>query len=198
MAGTAYSQTLAATGGSGTNLSWSVTSGSSQLTAIGLSLSSAGVLSGSAPVAGTAAFGVNVTDSASNTATASFTVSIYSALTLPAANPSSLPSGSINQAYTGAINASGGSGSGYLWSINGTAVPTNGTAFTLTDGLSASSSGGNTLTISGTPTTAGVVTLTNVTVKDSANDTAGSGLHSLRNGELLRGINRPDLPGSGA
>jgi hypothetical protein len=95
-------------------------------------------------------------------------------LTLPVANPTSLPSATINQQYNGAINASGGSGSGYVWSINGTAVPTDGTASVpLADGLGAFSTGGNTLTISGTPATAQTVTLTNVTVTDSANDNAG-------------------------
>jgi hypothetical protein len=74
--GAAYSQTLTASGGSGTGLSWTVTSGGSTLTAVGLSLSSGGVLSGSSPTAGSASFTVEVTDSASNTATANFSVSI--------------------------------------------------------------------------------------------------------------------------
>jgi hypothetical protein len=80
VAGMAYSQTLTASGGSGTGLSWTVTSGGSTLAAAGLSLSSGGVLSGSSPTAGSASFTVEVTDSASNTATASFSVTINNAL----------------------------------------------------------------------------------------------------------------------
>ena len=76
VAGTAYSQPLTASGGSGSGYSWTVTSGRSNLTAVSLSLSSSGVLSGSSPVAGTAAFNAKVTDSAGNTASQSFSVTI--------------------------------------------------------------------------------------------------------------------------
>ena len=74
--GTAYLQSLTTTGGSGTGYNWTVTSGGSSLTALGLSLSSGGVVSGSSPTAGTANFGVKVTDSAGNTATTNFAVTI--------------------------------------------------------------------------------------------------------------------------
>ena len=42
---TAYSATLSAVGGSGTGISWSITSGLSTLTAVNLSMSSGGVIS---------------------------------------------------------------------------------------------------------------------------------------------------------
>ena len=79
VAETAYSQTLTASGGSGTGYSWTVTSSGSSLTALGLSLSSGGVLSASSPTAGSASFTVELTDSASNTATAGFSVTINNA-----------------------------------------------------------------------------------------------------------------------
>jgi hypothetical protein len=151
--GTAYSQTLAAAGGTGTGYTWSVT-GTSNLATFNLALSAAGVLSGTPATSGTASFTAKVTDSGSNTATQAFTFSVYNALTLPAPNPSSLGAGTTGQAYTGSINASGGSGN-YTWTVTG--LPS--------DSLSSGSSGG-TLTISGTPTTATTVSF-GVSVKDT-------------------------------
>jgi hypothetical protein len=95
-------------------------------------------------------------------------------LSLPAANPTSLPSAIVSTTYSGAINAAGGSLSGYVWSINGSAVPINGTAFPLSDNLSAYNTGGSTLSINGLlGSTAQTITLTNVTVTDGAGDNAG-------------------------
>jgi hypothetical protein len=92
-------------------------------------------------------------------------------LTLPASG--ALPGATTNQVYSGAVNASGGSGSGYVFTVNGTPIPTNGSAVTISNSITVSNTGGNTLSIGGTPTLSGTVTLTNVTVTDSANDTAG-------------------------
>lgn len=64
--GTAYSQTLAATGGT-TPYTWTTTSGSLPA---GLTLSTAGVISGTPTTAVTATFTVQVKDSASPAATA--------------------------------------------------------------------------------------------------------------------------------
>lgn len=152
-AGVAYSQQLNAGGGSGTGYTWSTT-GTSNLSSFNLSLSTAGVISGTPSTSGTASFTAKVTDSASNTATQALTITVYAGLSLPAPNPSSLPStGYTNVAYTGSLSVSGGSGN-YSWSVTG-----------LSDGLAASHSG-NTLTISGTPTSAATVTF-NVTVTDT-------------------------------
>jgi len=68
--------------------------------------------------------------------------------------------------YTGTITASGGSGSGYSWTVTG-----------LSDGLSYTSSGA-TLTISGTPTSAATVTVT-ASVKDSAGNAAGPSNYTI-------------------
>jgi hypothetical protein len=160
--GTAYSQTLAASGGSGTGYTWAIT-GTNTLTAIGLSLNtSSGVTSiyGSTPTAGSATFTAQVTDSLGNKTSATFTVTVYAPLALPTPNPTSLPSATTTASYTGYINATGGV-SPYTWTVTG-----------LSNGLTSSNSGGNTLTISGSPTTTGTVTF-NVTVKDSAGTTVG-------------------------
>lgn len=147
--GASYSQTLTASGGSGTYTNWSIISGASSLTGVGLSLNtSTGAITGSSPTAGTANFTAQVTDSASATAQQAFTIQIYSALTLPATNPSTLGPATINQLYTGTVVASGGSGN-YSWTVTG--FPQN--------GLSYSTSGG-TLTIAGTPTSTTSVSFT--------------------------------------
>jgi hypothetical protein len=80
--GVAYSQALVASGGSGAGYSWSITSGGGTLTALGLSLSPAGVISGSPTVAGTANFTVQVKDSAANTDAATLGLSVNTAKTL--------------------------------------------------------------------------------------------------------------------
>jgi hypothetical protein len=172
--GSAYSQTLSAAGGTGAGYTWSVTSGATgslSLATLNLSVSSAGVITGTPSAAGFAFFTVQVKDSANNTATASFTISTAPTLSLPTPNPASLGAATITAAYTGSIVASGGL-SGYTWTVNGTAVPTNGSGVTLTDGLSVSNNGGTALTVSGTPSSTGTVTFT-ASVKDSTGTIAG-------------------------
>ncbi|MCP5559197.1 MAG: hypothetical protein H7A55_15735, partial [Verrucomicrobiaceae bacterium] len=74
--GVSYSQTLAATGGSGTGYTWSVSAGSLPT---GITLSAAGVLSGTTAVNGTFNFTAQVTDSAGATATKAFTLTVTAA-----------------------------------------------------------------------------------------------------------------------
>lgn len=76
--GTAYTASLAASGGSGTGYSWKVSSGSLPA---GLSLATGGSISGTPTTAGTANFTVQVTDSASDTATANLSITVASAPT---------------------------------------------------------------------------------------------------------------------
>ncbi len=98
------------------------------------------------------------------------TISNPTALSLPATNPDSLGPATVNQSYNGAINASGGVGP-YTWTISGNSVGSSG--YSLGNGTSeAGSTGGSTLSISGTPSTQGTVQLTNVTVTDSLNTSA--------------------------
>ena len=98
-------------------------------------------------------------------------------LTLPPGG--SLPAATDNVAYSGAIDASGGSGSGYVFTVNGTSIPTTGTAVLIADGISVSSTGTGVLHISGTPTAVGTVTLASVTVKDNVGHTAGPDTYTI-------------------
>ena len=149
----AYSQTLAATGGTAP-YSWSLSSGTLPT---GLTLSQGGVISGVPASPGTANFAVRVTDSAMQTATKSFALTINSVVALSITTASPLPAGTIGTAYSQALSASGGT-QPYIWSITTGALPA---------GLTLSSGG----VISGTPTTVGTANFT-VQVADSLMRTA--------------------------
>jgi hypothetical protein len=66
-----------------------------------------------------------------------------------------------------------------VFSINGVAVPNTGALVLISDSISVDTNGNGTLNIAGTPTLAGSVSLTNVTVKDSANDSAGPETYTI-------------------
>jgi hypothetical protein len=156
--GGSYSQTLAATGGSGTGYTYAVTTGT-VLSAVGLTLSSAGAIAGMPAVAETAGtFTVQVTDSASNKATAQFSLTVYPALSIATV---SLPYSVVGTAYTATLAAKGGSGTGYSYTV------TSGTGLSAT-GLSLSAAG----TISGAPTATETAIPVTVQVADSAGDKA--------------------------
>ncbi|MEM3428224.1 MAG: putative Ig domain-containing protein, partial [Nitrososphaerales archaeon] len=150
--GQSYSQTLQATGGTGTGYTWSLYSGSLPP---GLTLSPSGVLSGTPTTAGPYTFTVKVTDSANNYATKSFSITITSNLTI---TTSSLPNGTVGQSYSVSLSATGGYGS-YTWSVISGGLP---------NGVNLNSSTGQ---ISGTPTNAGPCNVT-IQVKDSGNNIA--------------------------
>ena len=152
LVGTAYSATLTATGGSPPYINWGVIAGTQSLPP-GLSLSSAGVISGVPTTAGVSNFFVTVNDSKGNTAQPKgLSITITARLTIITA---SLPSGTVGAPYLATLAATGGL-SPYSWSA--TALPT---------GLSLDSSKG---VISGTPTTAvGSPFSISVTVMDSPN-----------------------------
>ncbi|MGA8044592.1 MAG: putative Ig domain-containing protein, partial [Terracidiphilus sp.] len=176
--GGVYFGSISATGGSG-SYSWTITG----LPADGLSATTAGgavTIGGTPTTATTVTFTASVTDTATSQAvgpnTYSIVVSNPSPLTLPAPNPSTLPSATVNQTYNGSIQASGGAGP-YTWSINGVTVT--GAGLALSNGLTASNSGNNTLTVSGTPTTTTAVPLTSVSVKDNTSATAGPTTYSI-------------------
>ena len=171
LAGSSYTATLAATGGSG-SYSWSVTSGGSSLSAIGLSLnSSTGVLSGTL-VAGSANFTVKVTDASSTalTATQNYSITVSQALALTP-NPSPLPAFTSGQAYNGTITVSGGSGTYASFQVNdGNGLQTvpayqNGN-ITLSSGFTLSMQHDYELIINGTPSITTSLPL-NVKVTDS-------------------------------
>ncbi len=152
--GTAYSQTLAASGGTG-GYTWTVSAGSLPA---GLSLSSAGVISGTPSAAGTSNFTVQVADSSEAKAGAPLTVAIGAGLTI---TTSSLPNGIVGTAYSQTLAASGGTG-GYTWTVSAGSLPAS---------LSLSSAG----VISGTPSAAGTSNFT-VQVADSSGAKASAPL----------------------
>jgi hypothetical protein len=115
---------------------------------------------------------VTVTDTWNDTLTANYTITVNIPLALPAANPTSLPSATVNQSYSGTISASGGVGPNYYWWVNNLGISAPGLTVTLSNGLSATTTDNNTLSITGTPTSPGAVTFT-VNVQDSANNNAG-------------------------
>jgi eukaryotic-like serine/threonine-protein kinase len=147
--GAAYSATVAASGGSGTD-----TYSAAGLPA-GLVMSAAGTISGRPTAAGTSTVTVTVTDTATpaQNASATFTLTVSApALTLAGGT---LASGTSGAAYAATVAAAGGSGTD-TYSAAG-----------LPAGLAMSAAG----TISGTPTTAGTFAVT-VTVTDTAAQTA--------------------------
>jgi hypothetical protein len=175
--GAAYSATLAASGGSG--YTWSVTAGQTTLTTLGLTLSSNGVLAGTPTVTGSGNVTFQVKNSSGLTGSATLMVAAYNRLALPAANPASLPAATTNANYNGTIVATGGA-PGDSWTVNGTALATDGSQVALTGGLglSVANTGNATLSVLGTPTTTGTVTFT-AAVKDSGGTTAGPVTYSV-------------------
>ena len=137
--GTAYSATLAATGGT-TPYTWSITSGALPA---GLSLAAAtGVISGTPTMA---VSGSSITFSAQDSGSPAQTAPVTLTLTIapPALNvtTTSLPGGTVGAAYSVTLAATGGT-TPYAWSITSGALPS---------GLSLA---GTTGVISGTPTMA--------------------------------------------
>jgi hypothetical protein len=136
--GTAYNQTLAATGGI-TPYTWAVTAGSLPA---GLTLNaSSGVIMGSptGPQTGPINFTVTVTDSENPTKTASANLSITITAPPLSVTTLSLPGGTLGTAYSQTLGATGGI-TPYSWSISGGSLPA---------GLTLNASTG---IISGTPT----------------------------------------------
>ncbi|WP_309919932.1 putative Ig domain-containing protein [Xanthomonas sp. 1678] len=150
-AGSAYSQTLSASGGTAP-YSYAVSAGALPT---GLSLAAGGALAGTPTVAGSFAFTVTVTDAGSFTAAQAYTLSI-AAPTLSVAPPT-LPSGTVGNAYSQTLSASGGTAP-YSYAVS---------AGTLPAGLTLAAGGA----LSGTPTAIASSTFT-VTVTDAHGFTA--------------------------
>ena len=147
-AGTAYSATLAASGGAAP-YTWSGTGVDS------LTFSATGLLSGTPSAAGTFTQSVMVKDSTGATATASLILTVGAPIAI---STTSLPPGAAGTAYSATLIASGGTPP-YTWS--GTGI----------DGLTFSATG----LLSGTPSLAGPFTQS-ATVKDSTGATANASL----------------------
>jgi hypothetical protein len=150
--GSAYSQTLAAAGGT-PPYTWSTTAG---LLPAGLTVSVQGLISGNPTAAGTATFTVRVTDSRNPAQTASkaLTITIDPASVSPTITTALLRSGTVGAVYGQTLTAAGGTPP-YTWSIIAGLLPA---------GLTLLGHGD----IIGTPTTAGTTSFT-VRVTDSSN-----------------------------
>ena len=148
---TAYSDTLTAAGGTAP-YTWSVNSGTLPA---GLTLSSAGVLSGTPTATGSSTFTVNVIDANNGIATTSITLVVTSSVTFTFPPP---PSGVVGTAYSDTLTAAGGT-TPYTWSISAGSLPA---------GLKLNASTG---VVSGTPTTAGTASFT-AKVTDAKGKTA--------------------------
>jgi hypothetical protein len=154
--GVAYAQvTLQATGGTGSR-TWSVSAGALPA---GMTLSGAGVVSGTPTASGTFNFTAKVTDAAGAFVTKAFALTINAPLSV---TTSSLPGGTKGAVYpTQTLAATGGTG-GRTWTISAGALP---------GGLTLSAGG----SISGTPTGVGTFAFT-VRVTDGVGATATKGL----------------------
>ena len=149
----AYSQQLAATGGTPPYTNWAIASGSLPP---GLSLSTAGLLNGTPASEGSYSFTARVTDSADVTADKAFSIEIRSELVITSQSP--LPEGTNGERYSFTFEAAGGNPPYSAWAVISGSLP---------PGLSLSGAG----VLSGTPASAGTYTFT-VRVRDSASVTA--------------------------
>ncbi|WP_397383790.1 beta strand repeat-containing protein, partial [Prosthecobacter sp.] len=154
--GTAYSQTLTASGGAA-SYTFTLASGTLPTWA---TLSSAGVLSGTPNSTTAASFTVRATDANGCSTTLSFTVTpVCPTVTI---TPASLATGTVGSAYSQTLSATGGVAPYSAWTV---------TAGTLPAGLTLNASTG---VISGTPT-ASASPSTSVTVRvNDANGCQGS------------------------
>ncbi len=145
--GTAYTQVLTVTGGSGAAQTWSITAGTLPA---GLTINSTtGVISGTPTTAGASIFTVQVTDG-TNTATKQFTLTVAAPLAITSTSP--LTDGVLNGTYNLQISTSGGA-TPQTWAITAGALPA-GITLSPTTGL-----------LSGMPTAVGTSSFT-VTVTD--------------------------------
>jgi Putative Ig domain/NHL repeat len=157
--GVSYSQPLGATGGSAP-FNWSMQSGALPGgIALAASTTAATQLTGTPSVAGTFLFVVRITDNAARSADRSLTLVVSPSLTIVT---TSLPAGTVGAAYAQSVTATGGSGSGYLWSVSAGSLP---------PGLTLSGTGSPVASLSGAPLSTGSFNFT-LQVVDSASNQA--------------------------
>lgn len=149
--GVAYDAAVSAVGGTEAEYAWTVLSGALP---DGLTLSSTGTpsarISGEPTAEGEYSFELQVTDSAGETASRRFSITV-TALQPLRIRWRSLPSGLEGEAYTASVAATGGSESAYAWSVVEGSLP---------PGLTLSASGTPETTIAGVPTESGTFQFT--------------------------------------
>jgi hypothetical protein len=158
--GMPYYSTLAVTGGTGT-YTWTVANLPPGITASGTS-SSTLVISGTPTTTGTFTVAATATDSKmrTDTATNGITISTSPVLVINGTLPLT---GSVGTPYSGTLTATGGTAP-YTWVID-----------SLPGGVTAAGANTSTLSVTGTPTTAGEYSVA-ITLTDSASNTAKSSL----------------------
>ncbi|WP_426702276.1 putative Ig domain-containing protein [Rhodanobacter sp. Col0626] len=166
--GTAYSQTLTASGGAGP-YTFAVTTGTLPA---GVALSSGGALSGTPTQGGSQSVTITATDANGDTGGANLTL-VVNAATVTIA-PTSVPAGSAGNAYSRNISASGGTAP-YTFSLQSGSLPA---------GVSLAGDG----TLSGTPTAVGNFSFTVQAVDSST----GSGPYTGTRAYALT-VNSPGL-----
>lgn len=151
--GSAYSQTLSASGSTNPPVTFSITSGSLP---VGLTLSPAGAITGVPTTAGTASFTVTATDTAACPGSRPYTI-IITVLTCPVItlSPATLLPGTAGIAYSQSVTASGTASLPVTFSVSSGSLPT---------GLSLNASTG---AITGVPTTPGTFNFS-LTARDTA------------------------------
>jgi len=171
----AYHQAITATGGTG---SIALVVSNIQNPISGLLLPTSGTnsltISGTPTAVGTETFTVTATDSVGATTSDNYSITVNGAVLI---GPSSLPADTVKIQYNQSITASGGTGALTL------AVSNIQNAIA---GLVVPSSGGSSLTISGTPMAAGTETFT-VTATDSAGATTKTNYSITINGAVSIG-----------
>jgi|HubBroStandDraft_1064217.scaffolds.fasta_scaffold01291_11 hypothetical protein len=151
--GSLYSQQFAAVDGV-TPYGWTAANLPSWLT-----MSTTGLLKGTPTSPGSVSFMVTVMDSAGGSSSGSFSLTVTPALTITTTSP--LLPATIGEPYTATFGATGGSGTGYTWSVSGQP-----------SWLTMTSSTG---VLAGTPPSTAVTSTFTVKVTDSNNNsTSGS------------------------
>ncbi|WP_419746157.1 putative Ig domain-containing protein [Xanthomonas phaseoli] len=175
--GSAYSQTLTASGGTAA-YTYAITSGALPA---GITLASNGTLSGTATLEGTFNFTVQATDANSFTGTQAYSLTVAGPnLVLPA---STLPAGTAGQAYAAAVAPATGGTAPYSYAVTAGALPGGVVLDAATGGLS------------GTPTVSGTFTFT-LTVTDSTPSPAAqaSRSYALTVNAATLVLGQPTLP----
>ncbi len=145
--GTAYSQTLAATGGSNTGYVWSLDSGTLP---VGLALNPDGSITGTPTATGASTFTVKVTDINAKTDTKQLSIKVVAPLTATVTPPAKV--GEVGRPLAATVAGTGGTPP-YTWTLTGD--PPGGVTFDPAQAV-----------LSGTPTTSGRFQLS-ISLKDA-------------------------------